>query len=149
MARWIIFIDQFERALNTGLELYTLGDVNLDFLTWTKADLDPNHRTVKLRPLINILFDKIISRGVKQCVTCYTQSWPGQEDTGLDQFYTNTPSKVSSVQTHIIGSSDHKMITAIRFANVVRNKARYCRKRSYKHFNEILFKSEVRQAQLS
>ena len=51
LARWLIFIDQFERALATGLEVYCMGDVNIDFLTWTKTDLDPQHKTVKLKNL--------------------------------------------------------------------------------------------------
>ena len=37
--RWVIFIDQFERALDSGKEIYCLGDVNLEFchgqkMTW-------------------------------------------------------------------------------------------------------------------
>ena len=91
LARWLIFIDQFERALATGLEVYCLGDVNIDFLTWTKTDLDPQHKTVKLKNLISVLFDRILSQGVKQLITTATHSWPGQEDSGLDHFYTKFP----------------------------------------------------------
>ena len=44
LSRWLIFIDQFERALDTGMEVYCMGDVNIDFLTWTKTDLNPEHK---------------------------------------------------------------------------------------------------------
>lgn len=47
LSRWLIFLDQFERALDTGMEIYCIGDVNIDFLTWTRTDLDPQHKTVK------------------------------------------------------------------------------------------------------
>ena len=47
LSRWFIFIEQSERALDTGMEIYCLGDVNIDFLTWTKTDLNPQHKTVK------------------------------------------------------------------------------------------------------
>ena len=89
--RWVIFLDQFERALTCNMEVYCMGDVNLDFMTWTKSNLLPNHKTVRLRPLFDELFDRIITRGVKQCVVSPTRSWPGQVDSGLDHFYTNAP----------------------------------------------------------
>ena len=112
LSRWLIFIDQFERALDTGMEVYCMGDVNIDFLTWTKTDLNPEHKTVKQKKLIVELFDRILSRGVKQLITSYTHSWPGQEDGGLDHFYTNAPGKISSVQVQNEGHSDDKIISA-------------------------------------
>ena len=75
------------------MEIYCLGDANLDFLTWTRTDLNPTHRTVKQKPLIIPLFDRILSRGVKQLITTFTHSWPGQENSGLDHFYTNSNSE--------------------------------------------------------
>ena len=135
LARWLIFIDQFERALATGLEVYCMGDVNIDFLTWTKTDLDPQHKTVKLKNLISVLFDRILSQGVKQLITTATHSWPGQEDSGLDHFYTNIPDKISSVQVQFAGHSDHKIIHDVRVARMLKNSARYVRKRSFKDFN--------------
>ena len=107
---WLIISDQFERALDTGMEVYCMGDVNIDFLTWTKTDLNPEHKTVKQKKLIVELFDRILSRGVKQLITSFTHSWPGQEDGGLDHFYTNAPGKISSVQVQNEGHSDHKII---------------------------------------
>ena len=62
------------------MEVYCLGDVNLDFLTWTKTDLGPEHKTTKLKQLITQLYDRVLTRGVKQCVTSPTRSWPGQPD---------------------------------------------------------------------
>ena len=143
--RWVIFIDQFERALASGLEVYCMGDVNLDFMTWTKTNLNPDHKSAKLRPLINELFDRIISRGVKQCVTNPTRSWPGQPDSGLDHFYTNAPSKISPVQVSFEGSSDHRVIHTVRFTNNLKSQVRYVLKRSYKNFDVDEFKSEFRK----
>ena len=145
LSRWLIFIDQFERALDTGLEIYCLGDTNLDFLTWTKTDLSPTHRTVKQKPLIIALFDRILSRGVKQLITTFTHSWPGQVDSGLDHFYTNAPWKISSIQVMTEGHSDHKIIHAVRVAKMIRSHARFVKKRSYKEFDENAFISEIRK----
>ena len=35
MNRWIIFLDQWERALDTGMEVIVTGDINLNHLDWT------------------------------------------------------------------------------------------------------------------
>ena len=134
LSRWIIFIDQFERALNTGMEVYCMGDVNLDFLTWTQADLEPEHKTVKLKQLIVELFDRILSRGVQQCVTAPTRSWPGQADSGLDHFYTNAPSKISAVQVSFEGASDHRLIHTVRFCSKIKSQVRYVKKKELQEF---------------
>ena len=117
LSRWLVFIDQFERALDTGMEVYCLGDINLDFLTWTRTDLKPQHRTVKVKSLIVELFNRILRRGVKQLVTTFTHSWPGQED----HFLTNAPGKISSVQVQNEGHSDHKIVHAVRVARIIRS----------------------------
>ena len=142
LSRWIIFIDQFERALNTGMEVYCMGDVNLDFLTWTKTDLNPEHRTVQLKQLIVELFDRVLSRGVKQCVTAPTRSWPGQADSGIDHFYTNAPNKISAVQVSFEGASDHRLIHTVRFSTKIKSQVRYVEKRSYKNFDENKFRED-------
>ena len=106
--------------------------------------LDPQHKTVKSKNLISVLFDRILSQGVKQLITTATHSWPGQEDSGLDHFYTNVPAKISSVQVQFAGHSDHKIIHAVRVARMLKNSARYVRKRSFKEFNEKDFTAEVK-----
>ena len=127
------------------MEVYCMGDVNIDFLTWTRTDLNPEHKTVKQKKLIVELFDRILSRGVKQLITSFTHSWPGQADGGLDHFYTNAPGKISSVQVQNEGHSDHKIIHAIRVARLIRSSARYVKLRSYKYFNENDFIEEIKQ----
>ena len=62
---------------------------------------------------------------------------------GLDHHWTNRPEKLSEVQAKIIGKSDHKLITAVRYAKVVKIGEKYVRKRSYKKFNEGKFLDEV------
>ena len=119
-------------------------DVKIDFLTWTKTDLNPQHKTVKQKKLIVALFDRILSRGVKQLITTFTHSWPGTEDGGLDHFYTNAPGKISSVQVQHEGHSDHKIIHAIRMAKLIRSNRRYVKKRSYKYFDKNAFIEEIK-----
>ena len=47
------------------------------------------------------------------------------------------------MQAQIIGKSDHKLITAVRYAKVVKMGQKYVRKRSYKNFDEGKFLDEV------
>ena len=72
-----------------------------------------------------------------------THSWPGQVPSGLDHIYTSVPDKLSQVQVKFIGSSDHRLILATRFAKNIRQNIRYCQKRSYKNFDEAKFLEEV------
>ena len=97
--RWLEFLDQWERALDTGLEVHTLGDMNINHLNWTDQSLSPNNQTSRLKPLITALFSRIFPHGVTQCVKGATRHWPNQPSTGLDHYYTNRPDKLSPVQT--------------------------------------------------
>ena len=89
------------------------------------------------------MFEKIYPHGVVQCVHEPTHSWPGHVSSGLDHIYTNVPEKLSPAQTIFIGSSDHRLILATRYAKNIRQNIRYCKKRSYKSFDEAKFLEEV------
>ena len=39
LARWIIFLEPLERALDTCKEVVAMGDFNLDFLSFHRTDL--------------------------------------------------------------------------------------------------------------
>ena len=71
-------------------------------------------------------------------------SWPGQQDSCiLDHIYTNTPEKLSKAEVNSRGSSDHKLSIATRLPKSIRENIRYCKKRSYKNFDEEKFLKEV------
>ena len=95
MNRWIIFLDQWERALDTGMEVIVTGDMNLNHLDWTSPPATQSSQTTKLRPLIDKLFQSIFSHSVSQCITVPTRFMNGQSPSGLDHFYTNRPEKLS------------------------------------------------------
>ena len=145
LERWKIFIEQWELALSEGKEVICLGDINIDHLKWAKSNLPPNCITAKLRPLIEVLFEKIIPLGVSQCVTGATRSWPNQEDSGLDHVYTNKPDKLSPVLTINQGGSDHKLLFVTRFSKSLQRNVRYIRKRIFKNFDQNQFKEEVKE----
>ena len=141
--RWVVFLDQWERALNTGLEVLVVGDMNINHLDWSLPTSQQSSQTAKLRPLIAELFNKIFPHSVSQCVTVPTRFMQGNSPTALDHFYTNRPEKLSVVQTQFCGASDHKLIFATRYSKIVKKSARYVKKRCYKNFDSMEFISEV------
>ena len=140
MRRWVIFIDQWEQALATGKEVIVMGDCNIDLLKFDNAGAE--------QPLVDLMLQRIYTHGVAQCVQGPTRSWPGQTPTGLDHIYTNVPDKLSSAQVKKCGSSDHSLILATRYAKEMQERIRYCKKRSYKNFDEKEFLKEVEKNKL-
>ena len=83
LARWLLFLDQWENALASGKEVIVLGDVNLDHMKFNDSG--------ELQPLVDRMVEQVYPHGVHQCVQVPTRSWPGQADSGPDHIYTNCP----------------------------------------------------------
>ena len=144
LARWILFLEQWEEALDTGKECIVMGDFNLDFLKFNSSELQSNGQGYRLKPLEEELFSRVVPHGVKQCVVGPTrQGAVGQADSGLDHFWTNTPGKMSQIYTKFNGS-DHKAIFGVRYCKMIRSSTRYVKKRSYKSFDESKFIESIR-----
>ena len=100
LARWVIFLEQWERALDTGKECVVMGDLNLDFLTFHRTNLPSSSQAYRLKPLVDEMFTRVVPHGVKQCVVGATrQGRVGQPDSGLDHLWTNTPGKMAQIYT--------------------------------------------------
>ena len=136
LERWCNFLTQWETALSEGREVVVMGDINLDFLKWTRTDLSSTDSTMRLKPLTEALFSRIIPHGVSQLVKEATRVWPGQSDSGLDHIYSNKPEKCSAIYLELTGGSDHKLLKFTRFAKSFTRKAKYVRKRSFKTLNQ-------------
>ena len=147
LQRWIMFLDQWEKALNTGLEVVVSGDMNINHLDWAVPSNRQSSQTKKLKTLIEQLFQRILPHSVSQCVTVATRYMQGQAGTGIDHFYTNRPDKLSSVQAQVWGGSDHRIIFATRYSRVVCRNVRYVKKRAYKKFDYDAFLAEIDQIQ--
>ena len=78
LSRWLVFLKKWEMALSEHKEVIVTLDANLDFLTWRTDGLPPHHSSVKLKPLVDALFDRILPQGVTQLVTGATRMERGQ-----------------------------------------------------------------------
>ena len=105
LQRWVIFLDQWERALSSGMECHVLGDCNIDALSFNRADVANKPHNVKLRPLVQQLFERIFPQGVSQLVTSFIR-----QETVLDHYYCNRPSKLSPVRAENRGGSDTNLL---------------------------------------
>ena len=149
LSRWEKFIDRWETALNESKEVIVMLDANLDFLTWRNIEnLPAHHSSIRLKSLINRLFDRIIPLGVSQLVTDATRVERGQPRAGLDHLYTNRPDKLSQVETLYTGMSDHKLIKCRRHTKSLKVHQRYIRKRSFKNFKKEQFLEYLDQINL-
>ena len=143
--RWTVLLDQWERALDTGMEVHLLEDLNINHCNWTSLNLPSSNQTYKLKTLIQALFTRILPQGVSQMVIDPTRYWPGQEPSGLDHYFTNKPAKLSPLHKPNWGGSDHMLIHAVRYSRSAKPSPRYVRKRSYKNFNSDSFIAAVQQ----
>ena len=144
LERWCRFLTQWEAALSEGKEVIVMGDINLDFLKWTRTDLTPTDSTLRLKPLTEALFSRIFPHGVSQLVKVATRVWPGLADSGLDHIYSNRPEKCSDITAELTGRSDHKLLKFTRFTKSLNRKVKYVRKRSFKNFDPKQFIEAVR-----
>ena len=145
LIRWKTLLNSWEKALIEDKEVIVVGDINIDSLKWCRDDLPSNDSTRKLKPLIDLLFEKIIPHGVSQHVNTATHSWAGQEGSCLDHVYTNRPDKLSLVEAHVNGGSDHRVLYTVRYAKSMKKNIRYVKKRCFKNFDVEGFKQEVKQ----
>ena len=101
--RWLSFLDQWERAIETGREICVMGDTNLNFLTWLNQNTSLTSHARRLQPLVVALFDRVIPHGFVQLVSEAIWFMVGVEPSGLDHFYSNHPEHLSDIQVKYQG----------------------------------------------
>ena len=95
--RWSKFVDKWKvAAAVANHDVYVVGDTNLDFASWDNPDIAHQRMIEKVKLEIEM-------SGFQQLVQGMTRSWPGQQDSLLDQVWVNNPEKVISVQKHCEG----------------------------------------------
>ena len=150
LARWTLFIEKWESALHENKEVIVMMDANLDHLTWRCTDnLPASHSSIRLKGLIDLLFERILPLGVSQLVTGATRFERGQPKSGLDHLYSNKPDKLSQVQTFFTGMSDHKLLKVTRYTKSFKQLPRYVRKRIFKNFDEELFIQQLNESNIN
>ena len=144
LGRWNSFLEQWKMAILEEKEVHCMGDANIDFMKWKDPSQPGEQDKGRLQSLISELFERIIPHGFVQLITGPTRVQRGQIPSGLDHYYTNRPHRANNIHTYYHGSSDHKLIFAVRHSQVKFSKPRITMKRCYKNFDPDLFLAEVR-----
>ena len=103
LERWKLFLEDWERALDEGVEVHVQGDLNIDTGHWKQLGKKSNP---EVQELVDELYETILSRGVTQTVTEPTRT--GNTGGGicfstLDLHFTNELEKIKSVCVEMLG----------------------------------------------
>ena len=114
--KWSKLIDKWSIALDEGLETITLGDCTFDLYQWEKPEAALNSYQQPQRPLVNLLKEKILNRGVTVINNHPTRNYDvdNQPNSCLDLTFTNRLKKIVSHQTITPSFSDHAIVKIIR-----------------------------------
>ena len=111
-------------------------------MTWTNENLQAGHSNVKLKSLIDELFERIFPHGVSQLVEVPTHAQQGVA-VKCYHLYVSNPEKLSELSADFTGMSDHKLIKVSRYSKKLKPNPRYVWKRSFKNFTSSEFIKQV------
>ena len=126
----------WNNAMEEDKETVMVIDANINSINWTELDsLPSSHYDVQFKPLVESLFEKILSQGVSMLVKQPTHVWLGKASRALDHFYTTNPEKTSGAEVIWTGMSDHAMIKVRRYTKKLGKVPRYVKKITFKTFS--------------
>ena len=88
-------------------------------------NLPSSHTNVKLKLLIEELFERILPHGVCQLIQVPTHAQQGVATKCLDHLYTTNPEKLSDISVEFTGMSYHKLIKVLRYSKTLKSNPRY------------------------
>ena len=133
--RWRRTVASWRKA-SKDTRTVLIGDLNIDYLRWQ----DPGYR---LKKLVQIVKDEIVTIGFCQLVEKVTRSWPGQVSSILDHLWTNSPGNVISVTNTTRSTSDHNVISVILRTKDRKEHIHDTLKRNMKNFNLDRYREKI------
>ena len=125
--RWKKFIDQWTNARQDGI-CHVLGDTNLDIFKWT----DPESINEQMVKYMN---EEIVTLNFSQIIEGFTRSWPGTEDSLLDQCWTNRLDLILSKNNIVRYVGDHNVIEIVLKLKGTDEEQQESRRRNWKLFS--------------
>ena len=102
--RWSVILQQWLAASRMG-DVVILADTNLDYIRWD----NPAQRN---RHMVNETKNVVVGVGFYQLIHNVTRTWKDQQDSIIDQIWTNAPNLIIGTRNVVRGASDHNVITA-------------------------------------
>ena len=144
-ARWNTIIEKWKLANTEGREILTLGDLNMDSISWEKswAEMPPYERSKQI--FYKNLRENILNNGTYKINQEFTRQdiQPEGRKTCLDHLYTTNPEKISSFKTHHKSFSDHALLEMNRNGKKIKNTKKFIRICSMKNFDREKFKENL------
>jgi hypothetical protein len=95
--------------------------------------------------MIKLVEEDLCTLGFVQTIKGATRSWPGDQDTLIDQVWTNCSDRLQETRNIVRASSDHNVVAAKVKDRKQNLEAHPVRKRSLKNFKEEEYLTEVRK----
>ena len=143
--RWEQIILKWEKAIEEGGEIITLGDLNLNTLRWdVPQHLKTQYDRTK-QPMIASLRTRILDKGLSVLSQAATKI-PNNPDTPpscIDLMIVNNTEKITSFQAGLPSFSDHTLQVLTRSSKGLQTNKKYARIRSYKNFSNQQYRENL------
>jgi hypothetical protein len=141
--RFETILYNWEKSLAEKRETITLTNINLDANYWETPPADQPHHHRILNPMVQMLQDRILTKGVTRITTKDTRYAPGKADSNIDHMYTNRPELITNHKIIDNGASDHRVCLFYRANSKPIAHARYSISRYYTNFSKKLFEEYI------
>ena len=142
IANLSLLVDIWRRCIAEDRDFISLGDINLCAKQWDKPGYVHSN-------LAEIVKDFMVEENCCQIVNQYTrirQVGDTVQRSCLDHIIINCLEKISSLQVHGVGSSDHLGISVMKSSREIRTSVRTTRRRVYKSFDKAAFIEDIKFA---
>ena len=149
-SRWTRIIDNWEKANSKGHEVISMGDTNLNSLRWDIQANNMNSYDRIKSPMIRDLQTRILDQGTQLLNSSPTRNNDHSDamESCIDHIFTNRAAKITSFETGIPAFSDHTVQKLTRSTKGMKTSPKYLRFRSYKNFNLLQYKQNIRDHHL-
>ena len=126
------------------MDVITSMDTNLDTNAWDNNFKGASYWTLRLKPLFESLYTKIIPRGVAILNNTVThQNYGAATKSCIDHIFTTHPHLCSNTETIWKGLSDHAMIKTIRNSKMITNQPKYSSTRKWSNITPELLAQHI------
>ena len=142
--RWRLILEKWEQADKEGMEIITVGVININIIDWDKPtnQMDP-YEKVKA-PMAKMFREKILQKGFKILNKKPTRNddTSGQRPACLDLLITNRADKILSHDT-LPAFSNHTLQILIRRTSEMKSQPQVIKTRSYKNYSNYDYKMGI------
>ena len=148
--RWDRILTKWEEAAALGLEIITMGDVNLNSLSWNLPEEQKSPQDRLQSKMSNMLQERILDKGFTLVGSQPTRA-PDRPDSrlaALDLIFTNRIDRVESFEIGLLSFSDHLIQSLARRTKKLEIIQQRIRVRTFKNFSKESYRENVRNHEL-